>query len=123
MESGALSLAVVSFTLDVALLGCADKFRMSRSRQCSWGTAAIRDNLRLSLNNLTTSDAVNRILNPYRTQWFNSPRMNAVILGVNSEAWGPFAMARSRALHGQAIPICTGMPLSMYSCGRGAVSC
>ena len=98
IDSGALSLTVVSFTLDVPSSGCADEFIMSRGRRCFWGTAAIRDNLRLSPNNLRVSAAGKRILNPSCTQWYNSPRMNAGILGVHAKAWGPFVMARSTDL-------------------------
>ena len=123
MGSGALSLTVVSFTLDVPLLGCADKFRMSRGHWCSWGTTAIWDNLRLSPNKLTASAAGKRILNPSHTRWCNSPQMNAVILGVHSEAWSTFAMARSRDLCGQAGLVCTGIPFSAYSCSRGSAGC
>ena len=123
MDYRALSLTVVSFTLDVPLLGCADKFRMSRGHRCSWGTTAIWDILRLSPNKLTASAAGKRILNPSHTRWCNFPRTNAVLLGVHSKAWGTFAMARSRDLYGQAGPVCTEMPFSTYSWSRGYPGC
>ena len=123
MESGAIYLTVLSFTLSVPSSGCFDKFRMSCGRRCFWGTAAIWYSLRFSLNNLTTSTSGKRILNPSHTLWCNSPRMNAVILGVHVEAWGPFEMERSKALRGQAGPVCNGMQLSTYSCSRGAAGC
>ena len=69
----------------------------------------------LSPNNLTASAAGERILNPSRTRWCNSPRMNAVLSGVHAEAQGPFAMVCSRALCGQTGPMCTRMPFSTYS--------
>ena len=123
MDSGAHSLTMVSFTLDLPSLGRADKFRMIHSRQCYWGTVANRDNLRLSPNNLTAYAAGKRILNPYHTRWCNSPQMNAVISGLHAKVWGPFAMARSRALCVQVGPMCDGIPFSTYSWSRGASGC
>ena len=123
MESGALSLTVVSFKIDVPLSGCAEKFRTSRGHWCYWGTSAIWGNLSFSPNNLTVSAAGKRTINPSRTRWCNSPRMNAVISGVHAEAWGPFTMARSRDLCSQAGPVCTGMPFSTHCWSRGAAEC
>ena len=120
MYYGALSLTVVSFTLDVPSLGCADKFIMSFGRRCLWVTSAIQDNLRFPPKNLTTSAAVNRILNSSSTSWCNSPRMNAVISGVHEKVWGSFVMAHSRSLYGQAVTVCTRMPFSTYYWSRGA---
>ena len=77
----------------------------------------------LSPNNLTASAAGKRILNLSRKRWYKSPRMNAIISGVHAEAWGPFAMARCRALYGLARPVCNSMPFSTYFWGRGAAGC
>ena len=91
--------------------------------RCSWGNAAIQDNLRFSTKELTAPAAGKRTLNPSLTRWCNSPWMNAVISGVHDESWGPIDMARSRALCGQAVPVCTRMPFSAYSWSRGAAKC
>ena len=123
MDSGAISLTVVSFTLVVPSLIFSDKFSMICNLRCSWGTAVIWDSLSFSLNNLTVSVSGKRILNPSCTRCCNSPWMSSVILGVHAEAWGPFAMAHSRALYVQAGPVCTEIPLSVYSCSRRAARC
>ena len=90
MDSEAISLVVITLTIGVSASICVKKFRMSHSLWCSWGTAVILDSLRFSPNKLTASAAGKRILNPYCTRCCNYPRMNAVILGVYAEVWGPF---------------------------------
>ena len=52
-------------------------------------------------NNITTSATTKKILNPYCTFCCISPQRNPVISGAHAEAWGPFAVARSRALRCQ----------------------
>ena len=81
------------------------------------------DSFRLSPNNLTTSAARRRILNPSFTQCRISPRINAVILGVHAGAWVPFGMACSKERCVQDSIVCTGMPLYTYLQSRVSAGC
>ena len=62
IDSGAISLSVVSLTLDVPSSGFSDRLRIRRGQKCAWGTVAIQESLNLSPNIRTASDAGRKIL-------------------------------------------------------------
>ena len=109
--------------LGVPSLCCAERLIMRRSLRCTWGTAAMWVTFGLYPNNLTTSAADKRMLNPYLTRCRIYPLMNSVILDVHANAWSPFVMARYRDSSGQASPVCTGISSPTYFRSMGYAEC
>ena len=96
-----------------AIFGFSDRLSMRRGLWFSRGTAEMWYSFHLSPNTLAESVSGSRTLNPSRTRCHISPRINAVISGVQSNTWDPFMIYCFRDLRGYAGPTCTRMPLSM----------
>ena len=76
---------MVPLTLGVPLSGYTNRLSIRRGLRCSWGDTTIWDRFSLSPNKLTASAAGNRMLNPSRTRYHISLRMNTFISGVHTD--------------------------------------
>ena len=90
IDSGAISLSVVSLTLGLPLSCCDNRIRMIHGWRCAWGTAAMQDILSLSPNIRTASATGRRMLKRSFTLRCISPWMKPTIYRVHADAWGPF---------------------------------
>ena len=81
-DSGAASLLVVVFTLDMSESSCDGRLSIRRRRRCASGIAAMRESFRFSQNSLIASAAGRKMLKPSLILRYISPRMKSVIYGV-----------------------------------------
>ena len=112
IDSGAISLSVVSLKLGVSLSGGADKFRIRRGRRWACGTATMWESFNFSLNNHKVSSADRGMLNPSCIRRHSSPQIKLTMSGAHADACGPLWIASSKALLDHSRPVVKGMPSS-----------